>query len=253
MTSSDLQSGCAPLKVTFTNASVFEAGVSYIWNFGTGAPPVQSQEASRQIVYDNPGVYIVSLTASGSLGKITDTVTIRVFAPPIANFSYFVRTCAPTFVDYTNSSSQGDAAIIEYKWNFGDGKYYYTPNYSKEYIAQAVYESYLKVTDANGCSSELTQEVPVYTRPSSVFSLDTNFSCNPPLRVTASLIEQVEPWVVYEWDFGTELRLYDQIRNMRRTIYFIKAPPNYLLFAVIQWFVWNCGFHFAMYYGKIVK
>ncbi|HOS84146.1 MAG TPA: PKD domain-containing protein, partial [Bacteroidales bacterium] len=72
---SDLQSGCAPLKVTFTNASVFEAGVSYIWNFGTGAPPVQSQEASRQIVYDNPGVYIVSLTASGSLGKITDTVT----------------------------------------------------------------------------------------------------------------------------------------------------------------------------------
>lgn len=256
---SDLQSGCAPLKVTFTNASVFEAGVSYIWNFGTGAPPVQSQEASRQIVYDNPGVYIVSLTASGSLGKITDTVTIRVFAPPIANFSYFVRTCAPTFVDYTNSSSQGDAAIIEYKWNFGDGKYYYTPNYSKEYIAQAVYESYLKVTDANGCSSEFTQEVPVYTRPSSVFSLDTNFSCNPPLRVTASLIEQVEPWVVYEWDFGTGATFV--VPNPNPVTYTQKGAYTISLKVSAGTTCYSqssqsvlCGTvasDFAMYYGKI--
>lgn len=200
---SDVQSGCAPLKVTFQNASVYEAGVSYIWNFGTGAPPVQSQEKIRQIVYETPGLYTISLTASGSLGKITDTLSIRVFAPPVANFTYFVRGCVPTIVDYTNASTQGDAPIIEYKWNFGDGKYYYTQNYSKEYSSQAIYESYLKVTDANGCMSELTQEMPVYNRPSSAFTLDTNFSCNPPLRVSATLTQPSEPWVVYEWDFGT--------------------------------------------------
>lgn len=255
----DVRVGCAPLKVTFQNASVYEAGVSYIWNFGTGAPPVESQEKTRQIVYETPGLYLVSLTASGSLGKITDTLYVRVFAPPVANFSYYVRGCVPTVVDYANSSTQGDADIIEYKWNFGDGKYYYTQNYSKEYIAEALYESYLKVTDGNGCTSELTQDVSVYNRPSSAFKLDTNFSCNPPLRVNATLTESAKSWVVYEWDFSTGTTFIvpnpNTVSYTQKGAYTItaKASAGNTCYSQSSQTV-LCGTvasDFAMYYGKM--
>lgn len=198
----DKTEGCAPLRVTFTNESSDFSGVTYIWNFGTGAPPVTSNEVERQIVYESGGEYTVTLTADFGTHKISESIVITVFTPPQAQFNYTIQSCVPATGSFQNTSVKGDGEITEVRWNFGDGRYVYGNQQSKTYTVQAEYEAYLRVLDDNACSSEIVQSVFVYNTPSAEFALDTNFSCNPPLEVQPSLTQALEPHVLYHWNYG---------------------------------------------------
>lgn len=76
--------GCAPHTVSFTNKST--NAYTYQWYFGDGN---RSTQANPQHTYFFPGVYTVTLIATGP-GGVDDTVKvdyITVDEPPIANFS----------------------------------------------------------------------------------------------------------------------------------------------------------------------
>jgi gliding motility-associated-like protein len=195
-------SGCAPITIVFNNLSVNSGSVTYTWDFGNGSPAVVSNDPIRQIVYDKGGKYTITLTVKNGNESKTISKTLKIFNPPDAQFKQTVQGCIPTDVLFDNTSARGDAAIIEYKWNFGDGKNIFGPSQTKNYVSPAIYDIFFKVTDSNGCTDEITKQLQVFSQPANSFNLDHDYSCTAPLTVTATLTGKVEPGVVYSWDFG---------------------------------------------------
>jgi uncharacterized repeat protein (TIGR01451 family) len=107
--------GTAPLTVTFVNSST--GGADYLWDFGTGATLTV---ISPTYIYAQPGVYTVTLTASGPGGataSVTRTNYITVTEPVVAAFSATPLTGTVSLtVTFVNSST--GASI--YLWDFGD-------------------------------------------------------------------------------------------------------------------------------------
>jgi PKD repeat protein len=69
-------SGTAPLTVHFTNTS--QRATSYSWSFGDGQ---SSTTVSPSHVFTTPGIYTVTLSATGPGGVVKKSVTINVLAP----------------------------------------------------------------------------------------------------------------------------------------------------------------------------
>ncbi|HBG87190.1 MAG TPA: hypothetical protein DDW62_06530, partial [Marinilabiliaceae bacterium] len=79
----DVDAGCYPLRVLFTNYSV--GGSVYMWDFGDGST---SGDRNPVHTYTEPGTYNVKLVAPGPDGN--DGVfnkTIEVFEHPVADFT----------------------------------------------------------------------------------------------------------------------------------------------------------------------
>lgn len=116
---SNVQSGCAPLTVNFTNQSE-NAPDTYSWSFEGGSPATSTFE-NPTVVYSQPGVYQVSLTVSNSSGTDTHTETnyITIDTSPIAGFSF--DTPQGNVVSFTNETVFSMEAP-NYSWDFGDGQ-----------------------------------------------------------------------------------------------------------------------------------
>lgn len=118
--SSNLNSGCTPLCVQFTDQTTVVGGTasSWNWNFGgAGASNVQNP----LFCFETQGVYGVTLTVTTSSGcvntyTIPDMITVN--ALPTADFSFDpnpASIAAPniSFHDLSTNASS-------YLWNFGD-------------------------------------------------------------------------------------------------------------------------------------
>lgn len=109
--------GCAPLSVSFTNASL--QALSYQWSFGDGGT---STADNPTYIYNVPGVYSVTLTAFG-IGGVVNTITKvdSVVVRPRANAFFVLQPTSvvvPTQPVFTyNLSANAD----QFVWDFGDG------------------------------------------------------------------------------------------------------------------------------------
>jgi PKD repeat protein/photosystem II stability/assembly factor-like uncharacterized protein len=151
--SADKTSGTAPFAVTFSNQSSGDWS-SLQWNFGDGTP--LSNQTNPTHTYDTPGIYSVSLLASGLGGSDTETKTDYVavsYAPPIPDFSAAQTSGAvPLTVNFTNTT-QGIYTTSE--WNFGDN----TPTSNQAspphvYSSIGTYTVILTVTGPGGTVSK---------------------------------------------------------------------------------------------------
>ena len=104
-----ITSGCAPLRVSFMNNSVFAN--SFKWNLGDGT---LSTDTNILHVFTQPGTYTVWLKALDSAGIVVDSLNqiINVNASPIAQVG-FARFGDE--VHFTNSST----GATNYLWQFG--------------------------------------------------------------------------------------------------------------------------------------
>ena len=77
-------SGYAPLTVQFTDLSLHKP-TSRLWNFGDGTPTSNVQNPSH--IYNNVGIYTVSLTVTNAHGSDIETKAnyIKTSQPPISN------------------------------------------------------------------------------------------------------------------------------------------------------------------------
>ncbi|MFH2141769.1 MAG: PKD domain-containing protein [Bacteroidota bacterium] len=117
--SSDTTSGCQPLTVNFL--SQYQAQ-TYTWNFGDSDFDNLSFQKDPSHIYDNPGVYTVSLSVTsteGCLNSITEVNMISVYPKPIAKFINDPEAASiikPMIFFYNLSSGHSESY-----WNFGDG------------------------------------------------------------------------------------------------------------------------------------
>ena len=119
--SSDITEGCPPLTVNF-NESINCDDCSYVWNFGDNDQANLSFEHSPVHIYDESGVYDVTLTvttAQGCSNSSTFPQMITVYSAPNAQFSTIpsVISILNPNVQFWNLTTNGET----YYWSFGDG------------------------------------------------------------------------------------------------------------------------------------
>jgi len=110
---------CSGNPITFTDLSS-GANTSWEWVFEGGTPSTFSGQIPPPIVYENTGVFNVSLTVSD--GNITDSKTktdyITVVENVYADFDAdIINGTAPLTVHFSDISSN---AVTSWKWDFWD-------------------------------------------------------------------------------------------------------------------------------------
>ena len=167
---SNVQSGCAPLTVQFTNQS--QGATSWSWQF-QGGTPATSTLNNPTVTYNIPGSYDVTLIVTNSSGSNNETKFdyIVVSAPPVANFT---STVNGSTVIFTNTSSNGST----YLWNFGDGNISTAAHPTHAYLDEGVYTVTLTVTNPCGVST-ITHTVQIVLPPTASFAIQPNSGCAP--------------------------------------------------------------------------
>lgn len=127
---SDLNEGCAPITVTYTDLSTSANGeiVSWLWDIGGSTGVVNNQDPTQIISssYSTGGNYSASLTIEDNLG-CTNTMTIpnfiNVFQIPEPDISFdLLSSCQlPWEVQFANDNSDPS---VTYLWDFGNGTTY---------------------------------------------------------------------------------------------------------------------------------
>jgi gliding motility-associated-like protein len=147
-TMSDSVAICPPLQVTFTNKSL--DAVSYLWNFGTGGPPIVVPNPVT--TFSTAGVYQVYLVAT-NINGCTDTARaqVRVLGYNGA-FDYSPITgCAPLTVNFHTPLT----GIPKISWVFGDGAIVTgsATSISHTYLTPGPYLPQVIFSDGAMCSS----------------------------------------------------------------------------------------------------
>ena len=183
--------GCAPFTVQFSNESS-ENATSFEWEF-PGGNPASSTEENPTVVYEQAGVYTVTLTVSNAAGSDTHTVIdlIVVNDVPQAGFTASTNLLEASF---TNTSTNATS----YEWNFGDGSSSSEENPTHTYSEDGVYE--VTLTATNECGSvTTTQTVSIVTPPTAGLSAAVTEGCAP-FTVQFSN-ESSENATSFEWEF----------------------------------------------------
>ncbi len=198
--------GFSPLNVSFTDQST-GGPTNWSWIFGDGGTSTLQNPTH---LYTNPGMYSVSLTATGAGGTDTETKTDYIIAETdttptasIASPSGNVTIIAGQSVNFQGSVTGGNAPLT-YQWTFPGG----APGSSTvedpgnvAFASAGTYSVTFKATDTDGDVSN-TASVTVTVNA----LCDVNFTATPtngfaPLSVsfTDTSSGLINSW---EWTFG---------------------------------------------------
>ncbi|MCB9232610.1 MAG: PKD domain-containing protein [Bacteroidia bacterium] len=197
-------SGCIGTAVSFTDLTSGGVG-AWTWNFGDGGTSFQQNPIH---VYNTPGVYNVTLTASngpGCTNQVVKSGYITIHPQPgIAFTADSTSNCsAPFTVHFTDTSNFGG----QWFWNFGDGSTSTAQNPTHQYVSPGNYSVSLIVITAAGCTDTISKTNYIkIVEPIASFPIGpqqpTFDGCAP---LTVNFFENsysVEPIVSYFWDFG---------------------------------------------------
>jgi gliding motility-associated-like protein len=155
--SADPPNGCVPLKVNFTNLTLYGDPNAYVWYFGEGEGTSRSENPTY--IYYQPGSYTVRLEATNSSG-VTDVVVKRfiIEAYPVPHADFTVRPANVKLPDdpiyTTNLSFEADT----YFWQFGDGSTSTAFEPSHVYTDSGRYDITLIATTDKGCADTVVYE-----------------------------------------------------------------------------------------------
>lgn len=213
--------GCASPShtVRFTNLSGI--GLNYFWNFGDPASSQNTTSASNPFhVYNNPGVYTVSLTVTDQNGcQFTETknnfVTISDVTAGFSatqQFSCFDSSVNNTINFIDQSVSFAGSNVVEWTWYFGDGTsvQYSIPGNPPPnpvphvYSSPGVFDVALVVVNDLGCTDSIMQSDFIdISNPIADFDLDYNLFCQgQSIRFNN---RSTGLGLSYFWDFGDNI------------------------------------------------
>ncbi|MCA1744248.1 MAG: PKD domain-containing protein [Bacteroidales bacterium] len=169
----NVDEGCYPLRVQFTNYSV--GGSVYQWSFGDGST---SADRNPVHVYTEPGAYMVQLNAPGPDGMDgVFTQQILVYDHPVADF-----TVNPTVVYVPGENARFydlSTDAVSWYWDFGDGQVSTERNPSYQYREEGVYDVSLMVSNGFDCKDTLIVEAAVTAEPQGFVVFPNAFKPRP--------------------------------------------------------------------------
>ncbi|MFH2094586.1 MAG: choice-of-anchor L domain-containing protein, partial [Bacteroidota bacterium] len=159
----DQYQGCTPFTIHFNENSP-ENGQSYVWNFGDNDLNNLSFSKNPVHIYDEPGVYDVTLTVTseeGCVNQMTISQMIHVFTGPIAKFSADpnAATIIKPLIFFENQSINADS----YTWVFGDGdtSIIVNPWHTFPTIPTGTYNVMLIAHTDKGCADTTWKEIEI--------------------------------------------------------------------------------------------
>jgi probable HAF family extracellular repeat protein len=160
---------CTGLTCTFdSGASSGPVPFDRLWTFDDGQTAFQTVAPVH--TFAQPGTYAVNLLLldeNGNQASLTKQVTVTAPAqnqPPVARFTW---TCVgqqyPHQCAFDASGSTDDAGIVQYSWNWGNGRSesHARATARNTWKAAGTYTVTLTVTDAAGLTSTTSQQVDV--------------------------------------------------------------------------------------------
>lgn len=185
----------------------------FVWNFGDGAI-VEGAHVAHAFV--RPGRYPVTLTVTNASGLTcnadTDTVLIRVGAPPTAVAGENRTACAGETITFDGTRSAAPAGqITSYQWSFGDGAAATGPMVTHAYAAAGAYNVTLTVTASRAgvCENVATDMITVAVNelPEAAFAAPPTAVVGETVTFDASPSEgRGAPITGYGWDLGDGTR-----------------------------------------------
>jgi gliding motility-associated-like protein len=195
-------SGCAPLVVTFTDASTGTV-TGYSWDFGNSNSSILKNPSAA---YASPGTYTVKLTVSGPGGTntVTKSAYITVYPGPTVSFSAVpVSGCPPLNVQFSSSVTANAPGALTYTWSYGDGNTGINvgANPAHTYTASGSFPVTLSVKNGAGCVTTVpvANFITVFPKPSAAFTAIPTVYCKVPS--TANFINSGSTSML--WNFGT--------------------------------------------------
>ena len=170
---SDVNLGCPPLDVHFTDSTYVSNGTTLTWNFGDFTPIANGATVAHD--FTKSGTYqvkLVSKTYAGCLDSTTRSITL---APlPTVRFSASSTSgCPPFSVVFKDSSVTPNGST--YLWNYGDGtgnsaQAAHTFNNSGSYTVTHY------VTSPLGCKDSLVIPAEILVNPLPVANFTDHFA-----------------------------------------------------------------------------
>lgn len=195
--------GEAPLTVQFNDTSL-GIPTSWAWEFGDGT---NSTERNPVHVYEKPGVYTVSLTASNIVSSQKKTkenyITVREpVKPPVADFNANPQSgVIPLSVVFNDLTTNQPTA---WSWVFGDGGSSQEQNPTHVYTVAGTYTVNLTASNKAGSSSkekpQFINALPDVVKPVADFNANPTTG-NAPLQVNFTDLSKNNP-TAWRWDFG---------------------------------------------------
>ena len=167
--------GCRPQEVDFiNNSSPINGGYTFAWDFGDGNT---SNEESPTHIYEDAGVYTVSIEINSPTGCVADTTYesfISVYEVPVAGFACEPMTpdnFNPT-VTFTDESVDGSTWL----WDFGNGDNSTLQNPVYTFPDTGIYTVTQYVYHASGCPDSISKVIDV--EPKFTYYLPNAFTPN---------------------------------------------------------------------------
>lgn len=181
--------------ILLTNTTAITGVVSYLWSFGDGTADVVF---SPTHIYNMPGIYTITLTATNTGGSSVATGTVVIYTAAFTSSSPDWQGQTTLFTNTTVSSG-----TTTYLWSFGDGATDTLENPSHIYTNPGFYTVVLTATNFAG-SGIATDTVCIYSLP------DASFTHSSPdwvgqttvFTATTITIPPDDPTLIYAWDFG---------------------------------------------------
>lgn len=193
---------CDQTATQFINTTLFPPTIgSWTWDFGDGSP-VDNTNWSPSHTYTGPNTYNATLTAFSLNGMCSNSTTnpVVVATLPTPDFT-FNDVCFGSSVTLTNTSTGN---VTNANWDFGDNTpAIYTLSATHDYISPGNFDVQLTVTNQNGCSDSITQQITVSPSPQSNFDFSNVCDGHPVQFNNTSTLPPLGSQILnWSWDFG---------------------------------------------------
>ncbi len=152
--------GCAPGEIIFTNLSTpIDDNYDIVWDFGDGTT---GGDISPVHIYEDPGVFTVSIDITSPIGCKTDTVfpdLIKILPAPIADFLYYPNE--PTNLDPTIVFTDQSSDAVSWQWDFNGVDYTFEQHPTYTFPDTGIQRIQLLVTHISGCQDTSIQFIDV--------------------------------------------------------------------------------------------
>ena len=193
-----------PIGVSFSDASTGDTTlIAWNWDFGDGSTSSQTNPSHS---YSSPGNYSISLIITDVLGcrdTVSKPTAVQVRTAPTPSYTQTdTNNCTPLTINFFDTSTNGDAAIVTWHWDFGTGDSSLQQNPSYTWPTAGVYTVTLTTTDLNGCEASTSSTVEAYALPVANFLSPDTLGCSSHTASFIDLSTSPNNLVGWLWDFG---------------------------------------------------
>lgn len=195
--------GCQAVSTSLQDSSYTLDGLpvtAWWWDLGNGQ---FSTQQNPSVTYNTPGTVSIHLVVWNSKGCKSDTLktTIKVYAPPVADFNFSEPQCNSTSISFTHINNASDTTVTGWSWVHNSAIFstQQNPVHSFPFGPNTVS---LTVTSAAGCvSAPAQQSFIIKTKPS--ISIDFEDACKfAPVIFSANETGTNIGITSWHWNFG---------------------------------------------------